>query len=90
MPRTLCKVGKRKKMGLFPSCMIITSCMVPSSYIFPSPVLPPPSTVGGNILFGRLVLDALVPVEHEKADERTVACFGSWSMLFVWIKSTLA
>lgn len=85
-PLILCRVGKRKKMVLFPSspCMTITSCMVPSSYSSPNPVLPPPTILGGNPLFGRLVLDTLISVEHEKADRRTTACFEKCSMLFMW------
>ena len=90
-PLILYKVGKRK-MVLFPSslCMTITSCMVPSSYSSPGPVLPPPTIWGGNPLFGRLALDTLISVEHEKADGRTTACFERWSMLFVWRKTPRA
>lgn len=68
---------EKKEDGSLPLLTVhdITSCMVPSSYSFPSSVLPPPIALGGNPLFGRLVLDTLVPVEHEKADGRTAACF---------------
>lgn len=67
-PLILYKVGERKKMVLFPSspCMAVTSCMVLSLHSSPSPVLPPPTILGGNPLFGRLVLGTLVSMEHEK------------------------
>lgn len=85
-PLKLYKVGKRKKMVLFPSspCMTMTSCMVPSSYSSPNPVLPPPTVLRGKPLTGGLVLDILISVQHEEAVRRTAACFDRWSVLFMW------